>query len=74
MTKFKCRIEETLATTVLIEAESLEEAERKVREAYDACKIVLEADDFVDKEFEVQGLASKEDEECFRTIKFDQKG
>ena len=43
-------IEETLSRTVKVKAESLEEAEEKVGVAYNNCEIILDADDFSDKE------------------------
>lgn len=45
-------IEETLSRTVKVKANSLEDAERKVEDAYNPprCDIILDADDFCEKE------------------------
>lgn len=43
-------IEETLSRTLKVKAESLEDAEEKVGDAYHNCEIILDAEDFVDKE------------------------
>ena len=43
-------IEETLSRTVKVKAESLEDAEDIVGYAYHNCEIILDAEDFVDKE------------------------
>ena len=43
-------IEETLSRTVKVKASSIEEATSKVEGAYYDCDIVLDADDFCDKE------------------------
>ena len=46
-------IEETLSRTVKVKAESLEDAERKVEDAYrpPRCEIILDADDNVEITF-----------------------
>lgn len=43
-------VEETLSRTVKVKAESLEDAEDIVGAAYNNCEIILDAEDFVDKE------------------------
>ena len=45
--KYLINIEEVLSRDVVVEAESVEEAEQKVEQLYSTCKIVLNADDFV---------------------------
>ena len=45
--KYLINIEELLSRDVVVEAESVEEAEQKVEQLYSTCKIVLNADDFV---------------------------
>ena len=45
--KYLINIEEVLSRDVVVEAESVEEAEQKAEQLYRTCKIVLNADDFV---------------------------
>ena len=45
--KYLIKIEELLSRDVVVEAESVEEAEQKVEQLYSTCKIVLNTDDFV---------------------------
>ena len=49
--KYGVRITETLARTVIVEADSFEKAEDKVRDAYKEGRVILDADDFSDVEF-----------------------
>lgn len=46
MEKYEIEVKEVLSRTVIVEADSLEEAIDKVGVARDRCEIVLEADDF----------------------------
>lgn len=50
---FLVTIEETLSRTVKVKAESLQDAERKVEDAYrpPRCEIILDADDHVETSF-----------------------
>lgn len=53
MKKFDVEITEYLQRTIKVAAESSQEAIEKVEEAYDKCKIVLGAEDFIKKEIEI---------------------
>lgn len=53
MKKFDVEITEYLQRTIKVAAESSQEAIEKVEEAYDKCKIVLDAEDFIKKEIEI---------------------
>ena len=46
--KYKVNIKEILSRTVEIEADSLEDANRKVQQLYDAEEIVLDSSDWQD--------------------------
>lgn len=61
------RIEETLSRTVKVKAESLEDAERKVEDAYYIGDIILDADDFSDKEFAAREVTD-EDLELYEEV------
>lgn len=64
MPKFKVHVEEQLARTFIVEASDETEAEQRVIDAYRACDIVLNADDFVGEvEFKTEPL--EVDEEHF---------
>lgn len=52
MTRFGIKVEETLSRTVIVEAEDLDEAMEKVREAVKSSEIILDADDYVAREIE----------------------
>lgn len=47
-TKFCIAVQEILRKEIVVEAETLEEAERMVQEGYNAGRIVLDADDLVE--------------------------
>lgn len=65
-------IEETLSRTVKVKAESLEDAEEKVGTAYHNCEIILDAEDFVDKEITAREVDEEWDSlELFEEIKED---
>lgn len=53
-------VEETLSRTVKVKADNLDEAYRKVKDAYRECEIVLDADDFVDKEITAREVADED--------------
>ena len=59
--KYLVRVTETLAKSVIVEANSKEEAENKVDQAYDDAQIVLDYDDFNEYEIEALREATKED-------------
>lgn len=51
MREYNIEVEEVLQRTVTVEAESIEEALRIVRERYDSEEIVLNAEDLKDVKF-----------------------
>ena len=53
-------VEETLLRTVKVKANSLEEAEERVGAAYHNCEIILDAEDFVDKEITVRETSGED--------------
>jgi hypothetical protein len=53
MKKYKIKVKETLSRIIEVDAPSQEEAYSKVKDLYQAEEIVLDADDFVEAEFEV---------------------
>lgn len=53
-------IEETLSRTVKVKAENIDEAWSKVNDAYRECEIVLDADDFVDKEITAREVTDED--------------
>lgn len=69
MKKFKIRIEEILATTVLIEAENEEDAKEKLEELCDSFDIELTFEDFAERVFTIQGEATQNDIKIFQTYK-----
>lgn len=50
--KFKVTITETLKRTVEVEADNQQQAEQMVSDEWHRSKYILDADDFVDVEFE----------------------
>ena len=52
--RYKVTIKEILARTVLVEADSLIDAESAILKLYDNCDIVLSADDYVTTEIVVE--------------------
>ncbi len=57
MKKFTVEITETLRKSVTVEAYDERDAYNKVREAWKKCEYVLDADDFLEAEIQVMGLA-----------------
>ena len=53
-------IEETLSRTVKVEATSLNEAISKIEDAYYNCEVVLDADDFCDKEITAREVTDED--------------
>jgi len=53
-------IQETLARTVQVEADSREDAEDAVRKSYRNCDIVLDSGDYVETEFLVERVSYPE--------------
>lgn len=54
MKRYYVSVTETLKKVVSVDAESEEEAEEKVQDAYDGCDIILESDDFTGKVVQVE--------------------
>lgn len=50
--KFGISVKEVLQRTVIVEAESLDEAIEKVEDAVTRSEIILDADDFLDRDIE----------------------
>ena len=65
MGKYKVRIEETSARTVIIEAKNENDAVDKIRDLYRNCEIILDENDFIDADIECRGLADETDKELF---------
>lgn len=55
MSKYKVHIKETLARTVEIEADSIEDAIDKISDKWRDCRIILTADDFSEAEIQAEG-------------------
>jgi len=53
MARYGISVREILKRTVIVEAENIEEAIRKVNDAYEQEKIVLDVDDYDETEFEL---------------------
>lgn len=59
--KYVVQVTETLAHTVVVEANSMQDAEDKVNKAYDDGQIVLDYDDFYEYEIKAQKEANNFD-------------
>lgn len=70
--KYVVRVTETLAHTVIVEADSIEDAENKVDKAYDNAQIVLDYDDFSEYEIEVQREATNYDNEYYDVLEVEE--
>lgn len=68
--KYLIEVTEILQRTILVEAEASDEAKEKVEDAYRSENIVLDSDDFVDKNIRSVG-AVKEGEDCSGYWKLD---
>lgn len=55
MAQYGINVREILKRTVIVEAENLEEAIRKVEDAVECDEIILDADDYDDREIEPSG-------------------
>lgn len=60
MSKYLVHIKETLARTVKIEAESIEDAIEKAAEKWRDCEIILTADDFSEAEIQAESKDGNE--------------
>ena len=70
--KYVVRVTETLAHTVVVEADSIEDAENKVDKAYDNAQIVLDYDDFSEYEIEVQREATDSDNKYYDVLEVEE--
>lgn len=70
--KYLVRVAETLARTVIVEANSMEEAEDKVDQAYDDGQIVLDYDDFSEYEIEVRKEATDNESTYYETLEVEE--
>ena len=52
MSRYAISVKETLKRTVIVEAESLNEAIQRVEDAYEQDKIILDVDDYDETEIE----------------------
>jgi len=62
MKKFEVEITETLTRIVEVEAPTADRAEEIVLSRYNACEIVLDAEDFTDKDIKVCNFKTEEPE------------
>lgn len=65
MNKYKVRVCEVLARTVIVDADDEYQAVAKVEDLYENGQIVLGYDDFFDVEFKERGVANEVDEGLF---------
>lgn len=70
--KYLVRVTETLAKSVIVEANSKEEAENKVDQAYDDAQIVLDYDDFDEYEIEALREATNFDKSYYETLEVEE--
>ena len=70
--KYVVRVTETLARTLIVEANSMEEAEDKVDRAYDDGQIILDYDDFDEYEVEARREATDFDEELYDMLEVEE--
>lgn len=70
--KYLVRITETSAHTVIVEANSMQEAEDKVNNAYDNGQIMLDYDDFDEYDIEVQREATDFDKELYDVLEVEE--
>lgn len=70
--KYVVRVTETLARTLIVEANSMEEAEDKVDRAYDDGQIILDYDDFDEYEVEARKEATDFDEGLYDVLEVEE--
>lgn len=70
--KYVVRVTETLARTLIVEANSMEEAEDKVDRAYDDGQIILDYDDFDEYEVEARREATDFDEGLYDVLEVEE--
>lgn len=70
--KYIVRVTETLARTLIVEANSMEEAEDKMDRAYDDGQIILDYDDFDEYEVEARREATDFDEGLYDVLEVEE--
>lgn len=70
--KYVVRVTETLARTLIVDANSMEEAEDKVDRAYDDGEIILDYDDFDEYEVEARREATDFDEGLYDALEVEE--
>ena len=70
--KYLVRITETSSRTVIVEADNMQDAERKVNNAYYDEKIVLDYDDFDEYEIETIREAANNDEMLYDVLEVEE--
>lgn len=70
--KYVVLVTETLARTLIVEANSMEEAEDKVDRAYDDGQIILDYDDFDEYEIEARREATDFDEGLYDVLEVEE--
>ena len=70
--KYVVRVTETLARTLIVDANSMEEAEDKVDRAYDDGQIILDYDDFDEYEVEARREATDFDEGLYDVLEVEE--
>ena len=70
--KYVVRVTETLARTLIVEANSMEEAKDKVDRAYDDEQIILDYDDFDEYEVEARREATDFDEGLYDILEVEE--
>lgn len=70
--KYRVRVTETLSHTVVVEANSMQDAENKVGKAYDDGQIVLDYDDFDGYEIEAQREITEEESKYYDILEVEE--
>ena len=70
--KYVVQVTETLARTLIVEANSMEEAEDKVDRAYDDGQIILDYDNFDEYEVEARREATDFDEGLYDMLEVEE--
>lgn len=70
--KYVVRVTETLSHAVVVEADSMQDAEDKVNKAYDNGQIVLDYDDFDEYTIEAQREATDFDNEYYDILEVEE--
>ena len=70
--KYVVRVTETLARTLIVDANSMEEAEDKMDRAYDDGQIILDYDDFDEYEVEARREATDFDEGLYDMLEVEE--